>query len=143
VLIRPELVQKLRLPIFNLETPETIDIAIKDCKQKKKMELYNFVILSATSVDQKWSSECVHTIITPNLCMPVIFELPFLEHNNIVIDHCLCSCIDKKKDYDLINLKVVLPTSPKLFSLTKRKLLAKHKKDYIKELKFVCDKRLK
>jgi hypothetical protein len=37
------------------------------------MELYNSVILLATSLDQKWSSKCVCAIITPNLCMPVIF----------------------------------------------------------------------
>jgi hypothetical protein len=129
VFIRLELIQKLGLPIFNLESSETIEVAIKDCKQKKKIELSNFVILSATSFDQKWSSKHVHAIITPNLCMPVIFRLLFLEHNNIVIDHSLCSCIDKKTDYDLINPKFVLPPLLKLFPPTKRKLLAKQKKN--------------
>ena len=59
VLIRPDIVEKLGLNVFSLETPELINVAIKDCKEKKKLELDKFVILSATSSDQKWSSKQV------------------------------------------------------------------------------------
>ena len=46
VLIRPDIVEKLGLNVFSLKTPELIDVAIKDCKRKKKLELKKYVILS-------------------------------------------------------------------------------------------------
>jgi hypothetical protein len=93
------IVEQLGLQIHTLKEPEIIDIALKDLEGKRKMELKNFVILDATSIDQQWHSKHIHT---PNLCMPIIFGLPFLSHNNIVSDHALCSCIDKKTGYNLI-----------------------------------------
>lgn len=121
VLIRPDLVKKLSLPVRTLKTPEIMDVAIRNGKEKKKLKLNEFVILSATSQDQVWSSKWVHEIITSNLCMPIIFGLPFLSHNHIVIDHLLCSCIDKKTGYDLIHPDVVLPLPKKLSPKKMRK----------------------
>jgi hypothetical protein len=140
VLIRPDIVEHLGLPILTLKTLEIIDVAIKDCKRKKKMELKMFVILSTTSLDQQWQSKCVCTIIASNLCMPIIFGLPFLSHNGIVTDHTLCSCIDKTTGYNLINPDNVITSSTLLFLMRKRTIDKKHRKDYIKELKDVYDK---
>jgi hypothetical protein len=94
VLICPDIVSKLGLPILTLPHPEPIDIAIKDFQNKKKMELNTFVILDATSLDQHWTSRRVHALIALDLCMPIIFGIPFLSHNNTVTDHALCFCID-------------------------------------------------
>ena len=72
MLIRPDIVQKLGLPIHTLHTPEPVDIAIKNGKEKQKCILKEFVILGVTSIDQQWSSKRIQAIITPNLCMPLI-----------------------------------------------------------------------
>ena len=142
VLIRPDIVEKLGLSILHLETPETVDVAIKNRKEKEKMILKEFVILNATSTDQKWHSKRVRALVTPNLCMPIIFGLPFLVHNQIVTDHALRSCIDKKSGYNLLNNIPVLPPSQKLSPHEKRKNIKHQKREFIKELKEVCKKRL-
>ena len=139
VLIHPDIVSKLGLTVFKLPVPEPIDVAIKDSNQKKKMELENFVLLKATSLDQRWTSRRFRALITPNLCMPIIFGLLFLSHNNIITDHSLRSCIDKKTGYDLINPKIVLPPPKRLQPKEKRERIKAHKRDAIKELKTVCN----
>ena len=78
------------------------------------MVLENFVILKATSLDQVWTSRRVRALIAPDLCMPIIFGLPFLSYNNIVTDHALRSCIDKRSGYNLINPETVTPPKQKL-----------------------------
>jgi hypothetical protein len=70
VLIRPDVVEKLGLEIFTLETPKTVDVAIRNHDKKEKKVLENYVILDATSLDQQWGSKCVHALITQNLCIP-------------------------------------------------------------------------
>ena len=142
VLIRPDIVEKLGLPILHLETPEPVDVAIKNRKEKEKMILEDFVLLKATSTDQKWHSKHVRALVTPNLCMPIIFGLPFLVHNNIVTDHALRACIDKKSGYNLLNNNPALPTPPKLSPHEKRRLVKQQQREFIKELKGVCNEQL-
>ena len=137
ILIRPDIVKKLGLHISTLKQPETVDVAIKNRKEKLKIELNQYVILKATSRDQKWISKGVRALIAPDLCMPVIFGLPFLTHNNIVTDHALRSCIDKKCGYDLINPDPVLPPLPKLSPKAKRKRARQNCVDHLAQLK-VC-----
>ena len=50
-----------------------------------------------------WTSRACRAILAPNLCVPVLLGNPFLATNGIVIDHELCTCIDKKSGYDLLN----------------------------------------
>ena len=138
MLIRPDIVQKLGLPIHTLHTPEPVDVAIKNGKEKQKCILKEFVILGVTSINQQWSSKHIQAIKTPNLCMPLILGIPFLSHNKIVTDHALRSCVDKKSGYNLKNLKIVLPLPLKTLPMTKRKESKKNRKDYLKELKEVC-----
>jgi hypothetical protein len=138
VLIRPDIIQKLSLPIHTLHTPEPVDVTIKNGKEKQKCILKEFVILGITSIDQQWSSKHIRAIITPNLCMPLILGIPFLSHNNIVTDHALRSCVNKENSYNLINLKIALPLPPKTLPMTKREESKKNRKDYLKKLKEVC-----
>ena len=137
VLIHPDIVSKLGLTVFKLPVPEPVDIAIKDSKQKKKMELVDFVLLKATSLDQRWISRRMRALVAPNLCMPLILGLPFLSHNNIVTDHALCSCVDKKTGYNLINPEIVTPPKKKLQPKEKRQQIKVFKRDTIKELKTI------
>ena len=141
VLICSDIVEKLGLKIFALPHPEPIDIAIKDSEKKKKLELENFVLLSATSLDQTWTSYCVCTLIAPNLCMPIIFGLPFLSHEHIAIDHAAHSCIDEKSGYNLLNLIIVTPPPKKLQPKEKRHLITCFKKETMEELTNLCKKR--
>lgn len=113
VLIRPELVEQLQLPVYTLETPEEVDIAIDtSCKKKKKQILSSFVILRVTSTDQTFVAKPVRALITPGLCMPVILGLPWLEHNRIVCDHADRACIVKDLNYDLLHPPLIAPPKP-------------------------------
>ena len=110
VLIRPETVHHLALPTFLLPKPEIIDVAVSSSSSTKKT-LTHFVKFKATSLDGLWTSRTVYAIVAPGLCMPIVFGLPFLEFNDIITDHSLCSCIHKKTGYNLIN--PALPSPPK------------------------------
>jgi hypothetical protein len=143
VLIQPDIVEQLGLLILQLKNPETIDVAIKDWKMEEKMILDTFVILHATSLDQQWTSKCVHAIVTPNLCMPIIFSLSFLMHNDIVTDHAACSCVDKKSGYSLMNPLPMLTPPQKLSPKEKRTKLRKQKRNLVNELKEMCQEHLK
>ena len=143
VLIRPNIVAKLGLPISTFKEPETVNIAIKDRKEKQKIEPNEFVILKATSLNQQWTSRRVRALIAPNLCMPSIFGLSFLTHNHIITDHALRSCIDKNSGYNLINPKTVLPSPPPVSFRDKRRCERKNRSVHLTELKQVCSTRLK
>ena len=86
VLICPELVAKMNLHIFPLHKPEVVDVAISTTT-KKEITLSSYIKICATSLDGQWTSRTVYAVIAPELCMPIIFGLPFLEINSIVCDH--------------------------------------------------------
>ena len=113
-------------------------------KEKKKIELYFYVKVSLTSLDSTWTSCSVKAIITPGLCATIIFGLPWLEDNNIVTDHSAYTWIDKKNDYDLLNLPVMLPpTLPKLKIHEQIKSMKADKKLVLAELMMVCNDGIK
>lgn len=112
VLIRPQLVEQLKLPIYALDEPEEVDVAIDtSCKKKQKQILSSFVVLRVTSRDNAFLAKPVRALITPGLCMPVILGLPWLEHNKIVTDHAARSCIVKDLNYDILHPPPV-PSKP-------------------------------
>jgi len=93
VLIQPESVCHLGLPMFPLPEPELVDVVISS-SASKKLSLTHYVKIKLTSLDGQWTSRTVFAIIAPGLCMPLILGLPFFEHNNIICDHKRRSCID-------------------------------------------------
>ena len=134
VLIRPEIVQKLGLPSFKLPHPEIIDVAVSSSTSTKKT-LTHYVKFKATSLDGLWTSKTVYAIIAPGLCMPIVFGLPFLEFNDIILDHSLRSCIHKHTGYNLIN--PALPPPPKVLKPKLREQLKtnrRYKAAALKEL---------
>ena len=142
VLIRPDVVDQLRLQRHPLKTPEIVSVAIEDGK-KKKMKLYHYVKFAVTSVDNVWTSKVIHAIVAPGLCMPVILGLPFLIHNNIVTDHAQRSCIDKMTGYNILNPAPVKPPPPPRKRLKEQIKDAKAtKKLVLAELEEVCRKRI-
>ena len=109
VLICPEVANELHLQCHPLKKPEIVSVAIEDGKKKKKMTLYHYVKFTVMSTDNVWTSKVIHTLVAPRLCMPIILELLFLIHNNIVTNHAEHSCVDKKTGYNFLNLRPVSP----------------------------------
>ena len=143
VLIRPEVVDALRLERHLQKVPETVSIAISKTKKTFKMTLHHYVKFVVTSIDNAWTSKTVHAIIAPSLCMPVILGLPFLTHNDIVTDHKERSCIDKKTRYNLMNpTPVVPPPPPRMCAKDQIKFTKAAKKATLAELTSVCQKRI-
>ena len=139
VLIRPDVVDQLRLQRHPLKTPEIVSVAIEDGKKKKKMKLYHYVKFAVTSVDNVWTSKVIHAIVAPGLCMPVILGLLFLIDNNIVTDHAQRSCIDKMTGYNILNPAPVKPPPPPRKRLKEQIKDAKAtKKLVLAELEEVC-----
>jgi hypothetical protein len=141
VLIRPDIVEELGLPIFNLKEPEEVDVAISFSKtggiSRKKNTLVHYVKLRPSSSDSIFQSRLIHAVICPGLCMPLIFGLPFLELNDILCDHKNRACIvrDKQLNYNLLKpVQRQEPTPPKL-KLRKQLLQNKSfKSDTLREL---------
>ena len=106
VLIRPDVVNTLRLEQKRLRIPQMINITMKDEKKEKKIKpvlLSHYVLLSLLTVDNSWTSKPICTVIAPGLCMKVLLGLPFLVHNCIVVDHEVPSTIVKDTSIDLLN----------------------------------------
>ena len=66
-------------------------------KNGKKVEIQfsEHVKLQLHDLDSYWTSKSVHAIIAPGLCAPMILGLPFLAHNNIVVDASVRMAVDK------------------------------------------------
>jgi len=138
ILIHLELVEKLALKKYCLNKPEVVDVAFGN--EKNETKLYFYIKLSVTSLDSTWTSRSVRAIVTPGLCMLIILGLPWLEHNNIVTDHAACTCIDKKKNYDLLNPPVILPPPPPKPKLREQiKSTKADKKLVLAKLMMVCN----
>ena len=110
---------------------------------KTELVLRDWVKLKFCDPSSFWSSKSVRAIVAPGLCAPVILGLPFLSHNNIIIDHSNRTAIDKSMGFDLLNPIAPPPPPP-----PKKKLkdfyneLHINRKLLMAELKMVCAERL-
>jgi len=102
VLISPELVELLGFTPHKLPKPKLVIMAVKEDKRKETM-FREYVNITIVSADQSWSSHSCRAIIARNLCAPLILGNIFLSYNHFVIDHELCTCVDKTTGYDLLN----------------------------------------
>src|ERR1700683_5123689 len=95
----------------------------------QKVEIYisKYITLQLHNPSALWSSKSVCTIVASGLCVLMILGLPFLSHNNIVVNASAHNAVDKKSGFDLLN--PVIPAVP----IPKTKL-----KDFFKELKVDC-----
>jgi len=143
VLIRPETVADLALPIRKLSEPLSATLAIGG--EKIVTSFHNYVHLQLNSVNNEWASKTVRALIAPELCTNILLGLPFLSHNNIVVDHAARTAVDKKSGFDLLNnnSKMARDTKKKMIPpITRVKQRIEHRKAMIEELKIVCAKRL-
>jgi hypothetical protein len=142
VLISENLATRLGLRRRRLPKPETVELAMRSNKKKVEIKLNEYVKLPLSDPSAYWTSKSVRAIVAPGLCSPIILGLPFLSHNNIVIDHAARTAIDKNSNFDLLNpLPPPAPPPPKtklkdLFEYVKRA-----RKLMITELKWVLSVR--
>jgi hypothetical protein len=99
VLIHPKYVQKLALPRHKLVHPISVTLAMNNQQKRGVFELDEYVSLSLFDSVSYWSAKPIRAIVCDGLCTPVILGLPFLERNNIVIDHRLRTVSKKVETY--------------------------------------------
>ena len=146
VLIRPETVTDLGLPIRRLREPVSVTLALNN-EPKEVRHFWEYVSLSLSSLNNAWSSRPVRAIVAPGLCSNILLGLPFLVHNKIVIDHEARTAVDKTCGFDLLNenssCRFAPPVSPIVSPKQKVLLIFKQKKILLSELKLKCAERLK
>ena len=80
-----------------------MDVAINLSENEKSVTLHKFVKLTLYDTSGEYWAKNVCAVVTLNLCCPVLLGLPFLSHNNIVVDHAEWTAIDKSQDFDPLN----------------------------------------
>ena len=116
VLIPEDYALKLGLCQKCLRKPYIAELAMEKNGQKSQFEFSEYVKLQLHDSSSYWSSKTIRAIVAPGLCSPMILSLPFLSHNNIVVDASACTAIDKKCNFDLLHPK------PPPLHLVKKKL---------------------
>ena len=124
VLIRESLANELGLRRRRLRNPFSAELAMENDGQKIEIQFSDYVKLQLHDPSALWSSKTVRAIVALGLCAPMILGLPFLEHNDIVVDASARTAIDKKSAFDLLN--PVIPVKP----VPKQKL-----KDFFEDLR--------
>ena len=103
VLISEEYVVKLGLHQKHLLAPYTVELTMEKNGQKVDIKFSEYVKIQLHDPSAFWISKSVRMIIAPGLCAPMILGLPFLVHNNIVVDASARTVIDKTCGFDLLN----------------------------------------
>jgi hypothetical protein len=139
VLISEYLTKSLGLERRKLHEPMYVEMVMPEDGSKCVIQLNEWVKLSLYDVSGLWTSKTVHAVIALSLCAPVILGLPFLSHNNIMIDHSARTVIDKMTGFDLLHPP--LPPTPKIPKLKLKEFFLQLKADralMLAELKMVC-----
>ena len=102
VLIDEGVVTRLGLRTRELHKPVSIGTAFSSSSLPQKATVSRYVNLSLSSIDARFHSRTVRAIVAPSLCKPIILGVPFLERNNIIIDHGSRSCIASESNYNLL-----------------------------------------
>ena len=82
--------------------------------QKNVIEFDEVVKLQLYDASGHYVSKSVHTVISPSLCVPILLGLPFLKHNNIIIDIKVNTAIDKNNGFNLLNPSIPQKPKPKV-----------------------------
>ena len=106
VIIREQLVKDLNLHHCKLHEPIISELAMQP-DGPKFLKFTHFVKLKLYDSSGTYVTKTVHAVISPTLCVLVLLGLPFLKHNNIVIDVDCHTAIDKKSNFNLLH-----PSSP-------------------------------
>ncbi|KIK78068.1 hypothetical protein PAXRUDRAFT_36705 [Paxillus rubicundulus Ve08.2h10] len=131
VFIDQTLINKLGLCICQLKQLLPVSVAMLN-REKQEFSLLHFVKIFCTSPDLHYH-------------FPLLLGGPFLEHNKIVIDHEVHTCIDKDQNYDLLNpspppstLLLLAHSLPQLYDI--KKAVVAELKDVLPEYKVIINK---
>jgi hypothetical protein len=113
VLISENCAKSLGLRRRKLPVPETVQLAMETGGKQTEYVLHDWVKLKLRDPSSFWTAKSVRAIVAPGLCAPVILGLPFLAHNNIVMDHSARTAVDKASGFDLLHPVPPPPPSPK------------------------------
>ncbi|KAJ3906212.1 hypothetical protein F5879DRAFT_1071548, partial [Lentinula edodes] len=103
-LIHPDLADRLGYPRLRLPQPEKVSAAFQGGGDTSKVPaLTEYINLKVSSTDGIFLSRSVPFIIAPGLCTQLLIGLPWLSHNNIVIDYSSRSCVHKASGYNLLS----------------------------------------
>jgi hypothetical protein len=141
VLIHPEYVQKLALPRHKLARPISVELAMHGQQKRGVFELLDYVSLTLFDSTSFWTAKPIRAIVCDGLCAPVILGLPFLERNNIVIDHRLRTATQNDTGFDLLNPIRPIPQPPLLSPRQKRERILYFRRSLINQLKHVLSQR--
>jgi len=138
VLIRPDIVIELGLTMRKVKKPYHATSAFSS----KECIFENYVMLQPSSLNNAWTSRPTRALIADDLCAPIILGLPFLQHNDIVIDYKERTVIDKKCDYRLVGENSVKrPKERKRTPHEIRKSFRNLRREWLIELKWKCTQR--
>ncbi|KAE9384880.1 hypothetical protein BT96DRAFT_1007629 [Gymnopus androsaceus JB14] len=116
VLIHANLVASLGLKRYRLHHPQEMTLAMSSGSNETSAS-HEFCKVQINDPSLSWYSRTVCALIVPSLCAPMILSLPFLTHNNLVIDYSSRTVIDKISGFDLLHpitcIPAPLPMSPK------------------------------
>ena len=143
VLISESYAELLRLHRKRLLEPYSAELTMEKNGQKVEIQFSEYMKLQLHDPDSYWTSKSVCAIIAPGLCAPMILGLPFLMHNDIVVDASARTVIDKKCNFDLLHPIPPVPPPPPKKKLHKFfKELQEDRKLMVAKLKMVCHDRL-
>jgi hypothetical protein len=141
-LIDAALVFRLGLHLFHLHKPLPISVALNNTMCSDS-HLHEYVKIAPFAPDSSYVSHTIKAVVTPSLCVPLLLGLPFLSINNIVADFIARTAIDKRCDYDLLNLPRKIKCK-KLIELSVSVMEVKNnKRNMLQELVLVCNEHLK
>ena len=98
VLIWPDLVHKLKLPILPLQTPELVNVTI--ALNTPSLPLSHYVLSCPASLSDTFTSRPIHAVLANNLSVPLILRLPFLT-NEMSCNYAKCECIIMVKGWSV------------------------------------------
>ena len=125
VIIQDQLINDLKLHHQKLQNPIISELVIQP-DGPKVLEFNEYVKLKLYDSSGTYTAKTVHAVICWTLCTPVLLGLPFLQHNNIVIDVNSHTAIDKKNQFNLLhpNVPTKKPVQTKLwFNYEKHKTI--------------------
>ena len=141
VLISNSCANDLGLRRKRLKKPFSAELAMQTNGQRSQIHFSEYVKLQLHDPSALWTSKSIRAVIAPNLCAPMILGLPFLSHNDIVVDAASRTAVDKKSGFDLLNpvAPIVPPPKKKLKDFFIE--LKQDRKLMVAELKMVCAER--
>lgn len=99
VLMRSEVADALQLRRHKLPAPISLDSAWGS----QGTRVTDFVKLRFSLRSFAWTSRSVRCLVVSELCAPVILGMPFLAHNDLMINCRSRKCIDANTGFDLLN----------------------------------------